>query len=75
LRTTLCNKRYPQHPRFTQQITRDNIKGEFNAALREILQKNGVQALFANARSVLNALELTDAEGNLSTGKIAGVLG
>lgn len=63
----LFNKRYPQHPRFTQQITRDNIEGEFNAALREILQKNGVQTLFAGARSVLNALELTDAEGNLST--------
>ena len=63
----LFNKRYPQHPRFTQQITRNNIKGEFNAALREVLQKNGVQALFANARSVLNALELIDAEGNLST--------
>ena len=52
----------PLHPRFTQQITRNNIKGEFNAALREVLQKNGVQALFANARSVLNALELIDAE-------------
>jgi hypothetical protein len=56
-------------PRFTQQITRDNIRGEFNAALREILQKNGVQTLFANARSVLNALELVDADGNLSTAR------
>lgn len=65
----IFNKRYPQHPRFIQQITRDNIGGEFNAALREILQKNGVQGLFANARSVLNALELVDADGNLSTAR------
>lgn len=64
----LFDKRYPQHPRFTQQITRDNIRGELNAALREVLQKNGVQAFFTNTRSVLNALELVDADGNLSTG-------
>ena len=51
----------------SQQITRDNIKGEFNAALREILQKNGAQDLFANAKSVLNALDLIDEEGQLST--------
>ena len=63
----IFEKRYPQHPCFTRQITRDNIVGEFNAALREILQKNGVQALFANAKSVLSALELIDADGNLST--------
>ena len=62
-------RRYPKHPRFTQQITRDNIKGELSAALRETIGKNGVQALFANARSVLNALELVDDSGNLSTGK------
>ena len=64
-------KRYPQHPRFTQQITRENIEGEFNAALREIFQKNGVQDLFANAKSVLNALELIDEDGHLSTTRSA----
>ena len=64
----IFNKRYPQHPRFIQQITRDNIGGEFNAALRRFCRKT-VSRPFANARSVLNALELVDADGNLSTAR------
>jgi hypothetical protein len=61
------NHKYPKHPRFTQLITRDNIKGEFGATTREIISKGAVQSLFSNARSILNALNLLDKKSNLST--------
>ncbi len=59
--------RYPQHPRFTQQISRDNIRGEFSQAVKDILSRNGIQNVFSNSRSILGALELLDEEGNLCT--------
>ncbi|NSW83904.1 MAG: hypothetical protein HPY90_11660 [Syntrophothermus sp.] len=60
-------QKYPKHPRFTQLITRDNIKGEFGAAVKEILGKGNIQSVFSGTKSILNALDLLDARGNLST--------
>ncbi|NPV81513.1 MAG: hypothetical protein HPY52_14840 [Firmicutes bacterium] len=61
------SQKYPKHPRFTQRITRDNIRGEFGAAIKELLGKGNVQSVFSGTKSILNALDLLDAQGNLST--------
>lgn len=61
------SQKYPKHPRFTQRITRDNIRGEFGAAIKELLGKGNVQSVFSSTKSILNALDLLDAQGNLST--------
>ncbi|AKX96034.1 hypothetical protein MTHERMOG20_16810 [Moorella thermoacetica] len=61
------NQKYPKHPKFTQRITRDNIMGEFGAAIKELLSKGNVQSVFSSTKSILNALDLLDAQGNLST--------
>ena len=59
--------KYPQHPRFLQTISRDNIKGEFSSALKDLISKGGQLELFTNTRSILSALDLLDKEGNIST--------
>lgn len=59
--------KYPQHPRFAQAITRDNIKGELSGALKDLISKEGRQALFSNSKSILGAFNLLDQEGNIST--------
>ena len=58
---------YPEHPKFNQNITRDNSKGEFGNAIKEILTKGAAQSLFTNAKSLLNSLGFLDANGNFST--------
>ncbi|HPZ43579.1 MAG TPA: DUF6079 family protein [Bacillota bacterium] len=65
------NKKYPEHPKFTQLITRDNIKGEFGAAIKDIIGKSSVQSLYSGAKSILKALDLLDEQGNLSTSNSA----
>ena len=40
--------KYPQHPRFLQAISRDNIKGEFSSALKDIIAKGDQLELFSN---------------------------
>lgn len=61
--------RYPQHPRFVQAISRDNIKGELSSALKDLISKEGHLELFSSTKSVLNALDLLDEDGNISTTK------
>jgi len=58
---------YPDHPKFTREITRDNIQGEFSNALKELLTKNVTQPLFSSSKSVLNAFDLLDEQGNINT--------
>ena len=58
---------YPEHPKFNQNITRDNSKGEFGNAVKEILTKGAAQSLFTNAKSLLNSLGFLDGNGNFST--------
>ena len=61
--------KYPQHPRFVQAISRDNIKGEFSSALKELIFKDRQLEFFSSSKSILNALDLLDEEGNISTTK------
>lgn len=64
------NTRYPKHPKFSQAITADNIKGEFSSAVKEVIAKGGkLDSLFSSAKSILNALSLADDSGNMSTAK------
>lgn len=63
------DKKYPNHPRFGQQITRDNIKGEFSRIFTNLATRSGTQtALISNTASLLDAMDLVDERGNLSTG-------
>ncbi|OCZ54246.1 DUF6079 family protein [Dehalobacter sp. TeCB1] len=60
---------YPKHPRFSQIISRDNIEGEFSSAIKDIINRSGVQSLFGGSKAILNALELVDHGGQLNTGQ------
>ncbi|HHY32854.1 MAG TPA: hypothetical protein GX515_07525 [Firmicutes bacterium] len=61
------SRKYPKHPKFGQRITRENIAGEFGAAIKELLSRGNVQSIFSGTKSILSALDLLDAQGNLST--------
>lgn len=62
------NEKYKKHPKFSNSITRDNIKGEFSTAVKNMVSQNGAQTtLFSGSKSILNALELLDDKGNTST--------
>lgn len=62
------NEKYPKHPKFANSITRDNIKGEFSTAIKNLTSQNGTQTtLFSGSKSILSALELLDEKGNTST--------
>jgi KaiC/GvpD/RAD55 family RecA-like ATPase len=62
------NDNYRKHPKFSNSITRDNIKGEFSTAVKNLVSQNGAQTtLFSGSKSILNALELLDEKGNTST--------
>ena len=61
--------KYPQHPRFVQAISRDNIKGELSSALKDLISKDRQLELFSSSKSILNALDLLDEESNISTTK------
>ncbi|CFX06363.1 AAA+ ATPase domain [Syntrophomonas zehnderi OL-4] len=58
---------YPKHPRFPQLISRDNIEGEFSGAIRDLINRNGVQSLFGGSKAILSALDLVDQSGQLNT--------
>ena len=61
--------KYPEHPRFKQAISQDNIKGEFSSALKDMIAKGDFLELYSNTRSILDALDLVDKKGNISTTK------
>jgi len=58
---------YSKHPRFPQLISRDNIEGEFSGAIRDLINRNGVQSLFGGSKAILSALDLVDQSGQLNT--------
>ena len=60
---------YSKHPRFSQIISRDNIEGEFSSAVKDIVNRNGVQSIFGGSKTILSALELVDNNGYLNTGQ------
>jgi len=59
------NGQYKKHPKFSQAITNDNIKGEFSGALNNLISQQ--TTLFGNSKSILNALNLLDDGGHFST--------
>jgi len=65
---TYFNEKYWKHPKFSNSITKDNIKGEFSTAVKNLVSQNGAQTtLFSGSKSILNALELLDDKDNTST--------
>lgn len=59
--------RFPKHPKFAQFISRDNIAGEFSAAVKELIVRGGAQTLFAGSKTILKAMDLLDDDGGLTT--------
>jgi len=57
---------YPKYPKFLNQISYENIKGEVESAINELLSK-GERNLFSNAKNLLSSLDLVDVEGNIDT--------
>jgi len=60
---------YPKHPRFSQTISRDNILGEFSRAMRDLIDRSGVQGTVSTTTALINAIDLLDDNKNLSTSK------
>lgn len=56
--------KYNKYPKFLNQISYDNIKGEVENTLKELFNK-GEYKLTSNAKSILSAMELIDVKGNL----------
>ena len=55
---------YPKYPKFLNRIAYDNIKGEVDSTLSELIQK-GEKSLFSSAKNILSALNLIDIDGNI----------
>ena len=55
---------YPKYPKFLNRISYDNIKGEVDSTLSELIQK-GEKSLFSSAKNILSALDLIDIDGNI----------
>lgn len=55
---------YPKYPKFLNRISYDNIKGEVDSTLSELIQK-GEKNLFSSAKNILSALNLIDIDGNI----------
>ncbi len=58
---------YKQYPRFLNQLSHENIKGEVESTIQELLSK-GEKNLFSNAKNILTSLDLIDVDGNIDTG-------
>jgi hypothetical protein len=69
LLTDYFKQKYPRHPVFTHDIARDNIRGEFSGALKDLISRGSTLTLFSNAKSILKAMDLIDENGNLSTAR------
>ncbi len=57
---------YPKYPKFLNQISYENIKGEVESTINELLSK-GEKNLFSNAKNILSSLDLMDIDGNIDT--------
>ena len=58
--------KYNKYPKFLNQISYENIKGEVETTIKELLQK-GEKNLFSNAKNILSSLDLIDIDGNIDT--------
>jgi hypothetical protein len=57
---------YPKYPKFLNQISYENIKGEIETTINELLSKSE-RNLFSNAKNILSSLDLMDIDGNIDT--------
>ncbi|MHA1330241.1 MAG: DUF6079 family protein, partial [Candidatus Hodarchaeales archaeon] len=60
------SSKYTKYPKFLNQISYENIKGEVETTIKEIIQK-GERSLFSNAKNILSSLDLIDIDGNTDT--------
>jgi KaiC/GvpD/RAD55 family RecA-like ATPase len=60
------NNKYNKYPKFLNHISYENIKGEVETTIKELLQK-GEMNLFSNAKNILSSLDLIDIDGNIDT--------
>lgn len=60
------SSKYPKYPKFLNQISYENIKGEVETAIKELLQKDE-KNLFSNTKNILSSLDLIDLDGNMDT--------
>lgn len=55
---------YPNYPKFQIRLSHENIKGEVDSTLGELLRK-GEKNLFSSAKSILSSLGLIDIDCNI----------
>lgn len=60
------NQKYPKYPKFLNQMSYENIKGEVDSAIKELIDKSDTN-FFSNAKNLLSALDLIDINGNIDT--------
>lgn len=62
------NEQYPLHPQFLNRLSPENIQGEVERTIKEIL-KTGEKITVSNAQNLLLSLELLDNDNYLDTSK------
>ncbi|HHD15768.1 MAG TPA: hypothetical protein ENK47_03585 [Euryarchaeota archaeon] len=55
---------YPKYPKFQTRISHENIKGEADSTIGELLRK-GEKNLFSSAKAILSSLDLIDIDCNI----------
>lgn len=60
------SQKYPKYPKFLNQMSYENIKGEVDSAIKELTGKSE-SAFFSNAKNLLSALDLIDINDNIDT--------
>lgn len=60
------NQKYSKYPKFLNQMSYENIKGEVDSAIKELIGKSD-STFFSNAKNLLSALDLIDINGNIDT--------
>lgn len=55
---------YPKYPKFQTRLSHENIKGEVDSTLNELIRK-GEKNLFSTAKAILSSLDLIDVDGNI----------
>ena len=63
---TQFSTKYTKYPKFLNQISYENIKGEVETTIKELIQK-GEESLFSNAKNILSSLDLIDIDENIDT--------
>jgi KaiC/GvpD/RAD55 family RecA-like ATPase len=60
------NQKYSKYPKFLNQMSYENIKGEVDSAVKELTGKSDT-TFFSNAKNLLSSLDLVDINGNIDT--------